>query len=142
MTRKTSIIRLGVIGCGAVSETGHLPALRQVPAFKVTALADIDSLRLERLSARFGIPERFRDYRELIESENVDAVAVCTPPALHAEMALAAIAAGKHVFVEKPLALTSAEANLLSEAAADATTLKLMVGFNLRWHRLIVEARH
>jgi len=141
MTRKAGIIRLGVIGCGAVSETHHLRALQHVPAIKVTALADIDPIRLELLGARFGISERFADYRELIESENVDAVAVCTPPALHAELALAAIASGKHVFVEKPLALTSAEADLLSQAEADATKLKLMVGFNLRWHRLIVEAR-
>src|ERR1041385_6358701 len=100
MTRKAGIIRLGVIGCGAVSETHHLRALQHVPAIKVTALADIDPIRLELLGARFGISERFADSRELIESENDDAVAVCTPPALHAELALAAIASGKHVFVE------------------------------------------
>ncbi|HYM13776.1 MAG TPA: Gfo/Idh/MocA family oxidoreductase, partial [Bryobacterales bacterium] len=69
-----------------------------------------------------------------------DVVAVCVPPRFHAEIALAALDAGKHVFVEKPLALSLEECDRLVERSARAPQ-KAMVGFNLRWHRLLRRAR-
>ena len=134
-------VRLGVVGCGRVSELRHLPALREAREFEVTALSDVDDARLERVAERFGIKGRYRDYRELIEDGGVDALAVCVPPKLHAEVALAALAAGKHTFVEKPLALRLEDCDLLSARAAAAPSLKVLVGFNMRWHRLAREAR-
>jgi predicted dehydrogenase len=119
----------------------HLPALRRVPGVEVVALADVDAARVERVAGRFSIARRYTDYAELIESGEVDALAVCVPPRLHAEVALASIEAGKHVFVEKPLALALSECDLLSERASVNRTLKVLVGFNLRWHRLVREAR-
>jgi predicted dehydrogenase len=133
-------IRLGLIGCGGVTEQRHLPALRRVQGVAVSALADSDSGRLARVAGQFGVPHCYLDYRELIESEEVDAVAVCVPPKLHAAVALAALEAGKHVLIEKPLALSLSECDLLSESSQVHSTLKVMLGFNLRWHRLVREA--
>jgi predicted dehydrogenase len=124
-----------------VTQLRHLPALHVVPGVKVTALSDIDSTRLERVAAHNGIARRFTDYRELIAAEDVDAIAVCVPPQHHAVVARAAIDADKHVFIEKPLALSLEECKLLRECAAAHDALKVMVGFNLRRHRLVREAR-
>lgn len=135
------VLRLGIVGCGRVTELRHLPALGGVAGAEVVALADVDAARLASVADRFGVSRRYADCAEMIESGGVDAVAVCVPPRFHTEVATAALAAGKHVFVEKPLALTTEECDLLSERAARAPALKAMVGFNLRWHRLLREAR-
>src|SRR2546423_90178 len=115
--RRARMIRLGVIGCGQVAELRHLPALRRVSGVEVAALADVDPLRLERVARQFGVARRCSNYSDLIETGDVDAVAVCVPPALHAVVARAALDAGKHVFIEKPLALCLAECDLLLESA-------------------------
>ncbi|MDT5157176.1 MAG: hypothetical protein QOH51_1533 [Acidobacteriota bacterium] len=141
MLERRERIRLGIVGCGGVAEMRHLPALRRVPGVEVVALADVDADRVERVGERFRIARRYTDYTKLIRSGEVDALAVCVPPCLHAEVALAAFEAGKHVFVEKPLALALSECELLSERAAANSTLKVLVGFNLRWHRLVRVAR-
>jgi predicted dehydrogenase len=135
------MIRLGVIGCGGVAELRHLPALRRVKGVEVVALADVDSSRLERVARQLGTAQRYIDYSDLIERGDVDAVAVCVPPALHVAVARAALEAGKHVFIEKPLALRLTECDLLLESADAHVALKVMVGFNLRWHRLVRAAR-
>ena len=135
------MLRLGIVGCGRVTELRHLPALGGVSGAEVVALADVDAPRLSSVAERFGVARRYGDYAELIEAGGVDAVAVCVPPQFHAEVAQAALAAGKHVFVEKPLALAREECDLLAARAALAPALKVMVGFNLRWHRLLREAR-
>jgi predicted dehydrogenase len=138
---KARRVRLGIIGCGDVTQLRHLPALRRVREVKVVALSDISSVRLERVAEQFGVTGRYTDYRQLIETRDVDAVAVCVPPNLHTRMALAALEAEKHVFIEKPLALSLDECVLLQESAASHGALKVMVGFNLRWHRLVRAAR-
>lgn len=139
--KKVETIRLGIIGCGAVTELRHLPALRQVDGVKVSALSDIDSARLERVAGRFKVAGRYTDYRQLIENEELDAIAVCVPPKLHTEIALIALGAEKHVFIEKPLALSLEDCDLLQQCAATHSALKVMVGFNLRWHRLLRAAK-
>ncbi len=131
------MVRLGIIGCGYVTESRHLPALKSVRGMRVSALSDIDAQRLERAAGQFGVAGRYTDYRQLIESADVDAVAVCVPPQFHAEMALRALEAEKHVFIEKPLALSIQECDILEARAASHGALKVMVGFNLRWHRLV-----
>ena len=141
MTQDTKTIRLGIVGCGNIMQLRHLPALRQARGIEVVALSDVDVARLRSVADEFKVAHRYQDYRELVESGGVDAVAVCTPPRFHAVVALAALRAGKHVFVEKPLALSLEECDGMIERAAHDETLKVLVGFNLRWHRLLCEAR-
>ena len=133
-------VRLAIVGCGFVTVDRHLPALRHVPEIEVVALADLDPRRAAEVSRRFGLSTRATDVESLLGDPSVDAVAVCTPPASHAELALAALEAGKHVFVEKPIARTLEEADRLV-ARADDSAVRTMVGFHLRRHRLVERAR-
>lgn len=140
MEKKHDPIRLGIIGCGRVAEERHLPALIQIPDIRVVALSDVDSNCMARLGDRFGITNRFVDHRSLLEREDVDAVGILTPTQSHAEIGLAAMESGKHVFIEKPLALNLEECDHLMAHSREWPS-KVVVGFNLRWHRLIRKAR-
>jgi predicted dehydrogenase len=134
------MIRLGIIGCGQVTEKIHVPALLSLQTIKVTALADLDDKRLQIVAGRLDDPDCYPDPASLLNDPSVDAVAICVPTALHAEYALNAIEAGKHVFVEKPLALKLEDCDKLVEATDSAKGL-VTVGFNLRHHHLVLRAR-
>ncbi|MGE5571008.1 MAG: Gfo/Idh/MocA family protein [Rhodospirillales bacterium] len=133
-------IRLGIIGCGRVARERHLPALLRVPEFRVTATSDSDGERSRALAGRFKGARSFTDYRAVLELGDVDAVAILTPTMSHAEIGLAALDAGKHVFMEKPLAMNLEQCDRLIARAADSPC-RIVVGFNLRWHRLVRCAR-
>lgn len=133
-------VSLGFVGCGVVTERGHLPGLRSVPMARVAALSDIDENRLVRVADRFHVQRRYTDFRALIDDPAVDAVAVCVPAQFHVQVASEVLDAGKHLFIEKPLALSLDDCDLLIRRSAEAPG-KTMVGFNLRWHRLIQDAR-
>jgi len=132
-------VRLGIIGCGFVTVDRHLPALRHVDEIDVVGLADTHPERAAGAARRY--PEaRVRDMESLLADPTVDAVAVCTPPVTHADLALAALEAGKHVFLEKPVAASLADADRIVDGAA-RSTLRVLVGFNFRRHRFVERAR-
>jgi predicted dehydrogenase len=133
-------IRLGIIGCGRVSWERHHPALRRLPEFQVKAVCDLDDDRAARIGKLFGAPRAFTSYRAMLEECELDAVAVLTHTAAHTEAGVAVLEAGKHLFLEKPVALTAGDANRLIEARERAGRVA-QVCFNLRWHRLIRQAR-
>ena len=84
----------------------------------LAALAGRDAANLKMLAARLGSPKTYTDWREMVQDPDVEAVHIVTPPDCHAEMAVTALNAGKHVFIEKPLATTLDDARLILEAAA------------------------
>ena len=133
-------LRVGVIGCGRVTALRHLPALNRLRGAEVVALADRDSARLENVADQFRVPHRYSHVRALLDGTMVDVIAVCVPVEFHAEVALAALDAEKHVFIEKPLAVSLEEADRVQEGAMRARR-KILMGFNFRWHRLIRQAR-
>lgn len=135
-----SPVRVGIIGCGNVAENRHLPALAALTDLQVVAVADIDQERLHRVADRFRVNHRYPDYRTLLSDPGVEAVAICSPMQSHVEMAIAALDAGKHVLVEKPLATSLDEAETLIERAGESPC-QVLVGYNLRWHRLVRQAR-
>ena len=132
-------LNLGFVGCGIVTERGHLPGLRSLSSVRVVALCDTDASCLARVADRFGVDRRYREFAALLDDPRVDAVAICVPAELHVPIAIAALDAGKHVFVEKPLALGLDAADRLVGHAA-STDRRTMVGFNLRWHRRVLDA--
>jgi predicted dehydrogenase len=140
MAERRKSLKLGLIGCGRVTETLHLPALKSLPEAEVVALADIDPVRLRWLANRFGIKQCYPDHRSLLDDRQIEAVAVCVPPQFHGEVGLAALGAGKHLFIEKPLALSLDEGERLVKRAIESSA-RVMVGFNMRWHRLVRQAR-
>src|ERR1700733_10110576 len=118
MEKPNARLRLGFVGCGRATQKLHLPGFRHLADWEVIAAADTEEGRLNAAANRFGIPRRYLDYQALLADPDVDAVAVCVPPRLHAEISLAAIAAGKHVFIEKPLAVSLQECDQILEQAA------------------------
>ena len=134
------MIRIGFIGCGQVTEQLHLPALSSLADVEVTALADPDSERLQMVAGQLGSPDCHADPYSLLNDSSIDVVAVCTPSQFHAEYALKAIDTGKHVFVEKPLALKLEDCATLVKAAESAKGF-VTVGFNLRHHHLVANAK-
>src|SRR5262245_41063378 len=139
MAEELKPIRLGFIGCGQVTANGHLRALQFLPDVKVVAISDIDKDRLNRVGDQFHIAGRYPDFHGLLKDPAVDVVAVCVPAQFHVETALAALDSGKHLFIEKPLALSMDDSDRLIERAARSKG-KVTIGFNLRRHRLTREA--
>lgn len=122
MTDPRGRVRVGVVGAGSIAQIMHLPYLKELDdRFAVTALCDVSPSTLEVVGERFGVAahERFADYRDLCASDLVDAVLVC-PSGSHVPAAIAALDAGKHVLVEKPLCYRLDEAEAFVEAALEA----------------------
>jgi len=133
-------IRVGVIGCGAIAERAHIPNLLVEPLAQLVAVSDINEGRLFTIQQKFNISKDgcYKDYNEILASNEVNAVVIATPTNLHGKMTLEAINAGKHVFVEKPLSETVAEAEAIVASAKQAG-VKVMVGYQHRFvpsHRI------
>jgi len=118
---------LGVAAIGyAFMGKAHSNAWRNVasffdvPAFEQKVLVGRDAAAVAEAAARYGWAESATDWREVITRDDIDIVDICAPGWMHAEIAVAALEAGKHVLVEKPLANTLAEAELMTAAAAKA----------------------
>jgi UDP-N-acetylglucosamine 3-dehydrogenase len=136
-------VRIGIVGCGRAAGGLHLPALARVRGATVAALSDTDPQRLAALASHCPDAAAYPDYRTLLDDGRVDLVAVCVPVTGHAEIADAALRAGKHLLVEKPLALELGECDRLVALArqAESSGQRSAVGFNLRSHRLANRAR-
>src|SRR5712691_459720 len=104
-------MRLGFIGCGNISLKHHLPAVQAEPGVEVVAAADATPARLAMFGAAAGLDASacFADAAGVLARPDVDAVLVATPPLYRPPIVLAALAAGKHVLSEKPIALSPAE---------------------------------
>lgn len=121
-------IRVGIIGTGRVGIDWHLPDIR-VAGGVVAALADVQPGRAGRFAQQHDVPLAFDDYRALIARDEVDVVAVCTPPYTHAEIAVAALEAGKHVYLEKPPTMNEAQMQAIADAK-ERTGQLMMCGSN------------
>jgi predicted dehydrogenase len=129
-----------VIGAGAFAEACHVPGLQSHPQAEVAAICGRHPERARALADRFGIPEVCADAAELCAREDLDGVAICTPNAAHREQALLAFAHGKHVFCEKPLGLSVAEAEEMLRAAEASGRLH-QVAFTYRYLYGVQELR-
>src|SRR5579859_2579864 len=98
-------IGVGIIGCGGIVLQNHLPGLALCPEAKVTALCDSNAQVLEKAVQQTGVKAAFANYQDLIALADVNAVIIATPNFLHAPISFAAIAVGKHVLCEKPIAM-------------------------------------
>ncbi len=122
-------LRVGVVGLGMGSV--HVEAYAAMPGVEVVALAGKEADRLAELGAEYAVPHLLADWADLVALPDLDIVSIATPNALHHPITMAALAAGKHVFCEKPLALDSAQAREMV-AAAVAHDRVLEVAFNHR----------
>jgi len=125
-------IRFAIVGCGGITLQNHLPGLALCKDASLTAICDADAATLERARQQTGVAAASTDYREIVRRDDVDAVIIATPNFTHAAIALEAIARGKHVLCEKPLALNLAEARAMAEAASK-TGVRHMTAFTYRF---------
>jgi myo-inositol 2-dehydrogenase / D-chiro-inositol 1-dehydrogenase len=121
-------LSFGLIGAGWIGSFHAETLARRLPGARLAAVADPDPAAAERLSA----PQTFGDPLDLIADRSIDAVAICSPAATHADLVVAAAQSGKHVFCEKPMALTLHDADR-AIAAAHTAGVALQVGFNRRF---------
>lgn len=156
MSDSTPDLRVGMVGY-AFMGVAHSHAWRTAPRFfdlplhpRMTALAGRDPEQVGRAAERLGWDSTETSWRALVERDDVDLVDICTPGHTHAEIAIAALEAGKHVLCEKPLANNVAEAEAMAAAAAEARRhgVRAMVGFSYRRvpaiglaRRLVAEGR-
>ena len=131
-------IRVGVAGCGRIARV-HLSA--PWPGADVVALADADPANLDAAVRLAPAAAKTADYRDLCTDPDIDAILVCLPSGLHAEAACLALAHGKAIYLEKPLATDLAQGREVAEAWRRSGR-PAMIGFNCRFHPLIVEMRN
>src|SRR3954469_13761194 len=140
MTDETPRLRVAMIGYGFMG-AAHSQGWRTAPRFfdlpaepVMAVIVGRDAARVEDARRRFGWQRAETDWRAVVEDPEIDVIDICTPGDSHAEIAIAALDAGKHVLCEKPLANTVAEAEAMAEAAARAAArgVRSMVGFTYR----------
>lgn len=125
------MLKIGVIGVGSISEY-HIKPYMKNPEAEVVALCDLNEERLKTKGQEYGAAHLYADYRELLKNDEIDAVSICTWNNSHAEIAVAALEAGKHVLVEKPLSITVEEAVAVQKAAEKSNKVA-QVGFVRRF---------
>ncbi len=121
----------GIVGCGVIAPT-HAKALQGIAGAKLVACCDVVSEKAEKFAEEFGC-DAYTDLAEMLKRDDLDAVCVCTPSGLHAEVGIQAVKAGKHVMVEKPIDVTLEKADALIQAAKEAG-VKLGVISQNRFH--------
>ena len=125
-------LRFGVIGIGNIVTTTIAPAMCDDPTCALVAAVSRDQGRADAFAAEFGVDVATTDYAAMLERDDVDAVFIATPNALHAEQAVAAARAGKHILCDKPLATSVKDARAVVEAASQAGVM-LGVNFHNRF---------
>lgn len=134
----TRPFRFGILGPGGIAESAHGPALKVLASEGVAELWSVCGRHLDRVdefATDFGATapvSRYTDYADFLRDPKLDAVIVCTRDALHAEHAVAAMRAGKHVFVEKPMATTESDAEHMVHVAGQ-TGMTIGVGYHMRY---------
>jgi predicted dehydrogenase len=133
-------LRVAVVGAGGIAQMMHLPTLAERPdLFEIAGLADVDKAVLDAVGGRYGIAARATDFRELLARADVEAVLIATSGS-HRDATLAALRAGKHVLVEKPVGFSLKETEDVARAARSSRGV-LMVGYHKRYDPAYRRAR-
>jgi UDP-N-acetyl-2-amino-2-deoxyglucuronate dehydrogenase len=138
MTQKRDL-RFGLIGCGRVAPR-HAASIGELSGATLTAVSDIVSSRADHFAEKYQAEAHY-EYGELIERSDIDIINICTPSGLHTKMGIEAANAGKHIIVEKPMALNTEDADALIKAA-DENGVKLCVVLQNRYNPPMIEAHN
>ncbi len=126
-------VRFGIIGSGGIAQKRTIPGLLLAENAECTALMDLNEELLNQVGDRFGIARRYTSLEELLAQDDIDAVYIATPVFTHKEQVFAAAKAGKHILLEKPMGLTTAEGEEMRRFCEEKG-VKLGVGFMMRFH--------
>ncbi|MCD6219381.1 Gfo/Idh/MocA family oxidoreductase [Candidatus Calescamantes bacterium] len=134
------MLNYGVIGCGAVFEVFQVNALLQTSGLNLLSVCDINQERLSKIQRKYNIPRGYTDYHELLQDKDIDVVMINLPQHLHREIALKSAQAGKHIYVEKPIATTLKDARDIIEVCREKG-VKLCVGHQRRFITTEIKAK-
>lgn len=135
------ILKIGIIGIGVIATTKHIPSLLKRDDVEIIGLCDIDAQKCEDAKEKFNLNAAiYANYQELCANEQIEVIHICTPNPLHCKMTLEALAHGKHVHCEKPMACTYADTKKMIEAARKAQK-KLTVGLQWRYNPAPLEMK-
>ena len=129
-------IKWGLIGCGDISKRRVAPALRDLDNCQLVSVNRKDYAQAEEFATEFGAQKWTREWQEMLDDENIDAVYVATPVYLHAEQTIAAARAGKHILCEKPMAMNAKECTDMIEAAR-TNNVKLGIAYYRHFYPVI-----
>ncbi len=124
-------VKVGVIGTSWFADLMHLPILSNYDRVLLTAICGRNRERADEMAAKYGVPQTYTNYRQMIDEAQLDAVVVASPDDLHYEMVMVALDAGLHVLCEKPVALNADHAKSMYDKA-EAAGVKHMVNFTYR----------
>jgi len=113
------VLRIGIVGCGKIAD-GHAEILKFLDGAQLVAVCDREPILAEQLAVRFGVPAWYSSLDQMLAAERLDVVHITTPPGVHLALTRQCVAAGAHVFLEKPLALRASEGRELIEAVTAA----------------------
>ncbi len=116
----TEKVKIGVVGCGVVAAAYYLPYLMTLENAEITAVCDLHPVRTEACVRVFGAREQYSDYYDMLEKSNIDAVFILTAPGTHVPFAMAAIEAGKHLLIQKPMATELGDARKIRDGVRAA----------------------
>ncbi|OGV47663.1 MAG: hypothetical protein A2017_21890 [Lentisphaerae bacterium GWF2_44_16] len=133
-------VRFGIIGCGQISQLGHIPNLRNIKNAEITVLSDISDENIRKALEMVPEAKVFNDYRALLKQDDVDVAVIATPNWLHCEQVVASMEAGKDVFCEKPLGINIEECERI-KGVLKKTGSFLQIGHELRHSKVFETAK-
>jgi len=126
------LLNVGIIGAGRIGSLHAKSITYNVPSAKILGITDVNKEGIAELAEKLGIEKIYADYKEMLADKEIDAVLICSSTDTHADIAIDAANAGKHIFCEKPVDLTPEKVQAVIEAVKKAG-VKLQVGFNRRF---------
>ena len=131
-------MRIGIVGCGEIAQT-HARFILEQKQCRLVGVCDMDGRKARAFAERFGVERSYQDFEMLLDEQKLDVVHVLTPPQTHAVLAIAAMKAGSHVLVEKPMAVSCEEADAMV-AVSRAQGVKLCVNHNQLFEPVMLKA--
>ena len=138
MNDSKSVVGFGIVGCGMIADF-HAQALRSIASARLIGVTDVNFAGAQIFAEKHGVLA-YKSYEDMLKNDAIQAVCVCTPSGYHAELAKSALLAGKHVAVEKPIAMTVSEADAVIEAAEKSGKLLTVIS-QLRFSRDAIRLR-
>ena len=141
-TKVTSVkpLRVGIVGCGHIAQEQHIPSLLKIKDTELVAICDRNEDLARRVSERYHISSYYTDFSDMLAKEKLGMVDICTAPQTHLALSVSAMEAGCHVLVEKPMALSLKEADMMAEAAK-ASQVELCVVHNELFEAVVMKAQ-
>jgi predicted dehydrogenase len=112
-------LKIAIVGCGKIADA-HVEEIRKISSVQLVAVCDLDPIMSEQLAVRYSVPHRYDDVAQMLDTERPDVLHITTPPQSHLSLTRQAVAAGCHVFLEKPVALHHCDAEAIVDAAVGA----------------------